>query len=192
MKPSNNKTVTVALALLLIIGLFVLSWMVFIPNYSTNKTKLNDLNTEIDAAKTKMDSLDSTKAQLTGIDDIVKQLFVAVPNDLDEEDLLPELEAIASINGLVLPSISISVGGAAQTGSSSTSNFTAGTPLSISLSVSGSFEQLQAFVAGLENSVKFMNIKTLSYTVNEQGKTVGLSLQVEAYSRYVAQTAPVR
>lgn len=188
MKPSNNTTVTVALALILIIGLFVLSWMVFIPNYSDNKTQLDSLNSEIDGAKAKMDSLDSSKSQLAGIDDIVKQIFVAVPNDLDEEDLLPELEAIAAKNGLILPSISISIGVAGQSSSSPTSGFTAGTPLSISFSVNGTFEQLQGFVSGLESSVKFMNIKTMSYSVNDQDKTIGLSLQVEAYSRYVAET----
>ena len=207
---ASGSTTSNTIAVILAIGVLVLAWKMVLPAYFSHKTTLKNLTSEVEAAKVQLESIEKSKAELNAIKPITDQLLVAVPKGVDEPDLISELEAIAIKNSIVLPAISIATtleagtSGAANTtasaGSTSTTSTTntsavpsatgetaasktSGSPITISLSVTGSFENLNSFIAGLEKSVRFMNITGLTYSVDAEAGDNSLALQIEAYQR---------
>lgn len=172
----------VLLPVLLTVACFVLAWYVVLPNYYEERSKLSTLEEEVLAARAKYNSLEQTKTDLSGVSDILDIIYVAVSPDTDEPNLITELEAIAIKHELTLPSISISdptAGGAEEYYSDYEAN-TVGA-IQVSFSVAGEFDKLNAFIDSLEKSIKFMNVKSLSYQSSEAGGLVYLSVQLEAY-----------
>ena len=186
---SSSSLSSVALAIIFIIFTYILSSFYVMPKYAQSKSEIKSVEKEISDARAKMDSLDASREQLKNIDSTVKSMFIAIPEDFDEANLISEIEAIAVKNQIVLPSIAISVSSPNQVATPTDPTAVAiptisGTPITISFNASGSFEQLSGLITALEKSIKFMNIKTLSYSTAEDG-SLELSLQVEAYSRYI-------
>ncbi len=173
MKKNNSSTLSL-LAIILTIGAVIISWRLISPSYAANVKKLSDLDQEISNVSSKIESLDITKNDLSLIDSTLKSIMVAVPDNTDEPNLITELEAIALKNNIILPSISISKGQSADLDIS-------GQTISIALNVTGTFGELNGFIEALEKSIKFMNIKSLNYTLADEGK-MALSLNIEAYS----------
>lgn len=193
MKNTNNSTTYNTLAVILTIMVLVLIWKLILPSYSANKSKAANLETETLAAQNKKDSLDKAKTDLTDVDAAYQAITVSISNGSDEPGLISELEAIALKNGIVLPSISISSADAANAQAtaadgSSLSEALDASPITISLSVSGNFDQLNGLIAALEKSVKFMNIKSTNFSLADDG-SLALSLQIEAYSRAESSVA---
>lgn len=205
---ATGSTTSNTIAVILTFGVLVLAWKMVLPAYFDHKVNLNNLTSEVDAAKTKLDSIEKSKSELNAIKPITDQLLVAVPQGPDEPDLISELEAIAVKNNIVIPSIAIDTKGteggestgsnttaesnpaATNTASQSEENVTAtesesssGTPVIITLSVSGNFENLNSFMTGLESSVRFMNIIGLTYGTDTETGELTLALQIQAYQR---------
>lgn len=183
---NNDSSALNLLAVILTIGLLVVSWKLISPSYAANTQKLKTLDVEVANAQSKLQSLDKTRSDLSSIDSAYNIISVAVPDGTDEPNLITELEAIAVKNGIALPTISISsdsAGAASVTAGAEASTLpTVGTPISISLSVAGSFDQLNEFITTLEKSVKFFNIQDMNYAFSEEGG-LSLSLNIRAYSR---------
>jgi Tfp pilus assembly protein PilO len=188
---NNDSSALNLLAVILTIGLLVVSWKLISPSYAANTQKLKTLDVEVANAQSKLQSLDKTRSDLSSIDSAYNIISVAVPDGTDEPNLITELEAIAVKNGIALPTISISSdsAGAASvtTGAEASTLPTVGTPISISLSVAGSFDQLNDFITTLEKSVKFFNIQDMNYAFSEEGG-LSLSLNIRAYSRTNPET----
>ena len=211
MKASKTATSN-TIAVLLTIGILVLAWKMVLPGYFSHKANLDTLTEEIDAAKIKLESIEKAKVELISIKPISDQLLVAVPKGADEPDLISELEAIAIKNGIVLPSISITqseteqaaapkmTSSAAAPATVSETPATTGaedvpatdatvpaasaTPITIAVSVKGSFQDLSNLIGALEKSVRYMNITSITFGVDsEDVKLNTLALQIEAYQR---------
>ena len=200
---ASGTTTSNTVAVILTIAVLVLAWKMVLPGYFSHKTNLDNLTTEVEAAKIKLDSIEKSKAELSAIKPITDQLLIAVPKGADEPDLISELEAIAVKNSIVLPSISISEKEESGTTAATTTTTAAtpastgtetpaateataeasGTPITISFSVSGSFANLNAFITALEKSVRFMNITGLTYSMDTEGGGNSLALQIQAYQR---------
>lgn len=207
---ASKSTTSNTIAVLLTIAVLVLAWKMVLPSYFSHKTNLDNLTTEVDAAKIKLDSIEKSKSELSAIKPITDQLLIAVPKGADEPDLISELEAIAVKNSITLPSISIkeqpattttATGTETSTTSAATpatvtttpaattatgtetATTTSGAPVTISLSVTGSFANLNNFISGLEKSVRFMNIVALTYGIDSESGGNSLSLEINAYQR---------
>jgi len=203
---ASGTTTSNTIAVILTIAVLILAWKMVLPGYFSHKTNLDSLSGEIDAAKIKLDSIEKSKSELSAIKPITDQLLIAVPKGVDEPDLISELEAIAVKNSIVLPSISISAesegeastaqettttttaatpasAGVETTASTASTTTAAGTPVIISFSVTGSFASLNSFIAGLEKSVRFMNIIGLTYSTDTEIGGNTLALQIQAYQR---------
>lgn len=206
----SKTTTSNTIAVMLTIAVLVLAWKMVLPGYFSHRNNLSSLENEVNAAKIKLDSIEKSKAELSAIKPIADQLLVAVPEGADEPDLISELEAIAIKNNIVLPSISIGSDTGEQTAESNTSasansnaansapsasqdsstaasdpsvETTSGAPIVIAFSVEGSFENLNNFIAGIEKSVRFMNIVGLTYGTDSESGGNTLALQIEAYQR---------
>lgn len=184
----SNAAATNLIAVIFTVIIVLVAWKLIIPSYVSNSAKLKSLDSEISAAQIKLDSLDTARSDMSSLQKAYDSISVAVPDDSDEPNLITELEAIALGNGIVLPTISISTSDAS--GSSATidpsavdtvSNTTTAVPISISISVNGTYDQLTAFITALEKSVKFMNIKSMNFA-NDPENGLSLSLQLESYS----------
>lgn len=217
MKKSTSLTSNV-IAILLTAAIIVLAWQVVLPGYFNHKSSLTNLSTEVDAAKSKLESIDKAKIDLAQIKSTADQILVAIPQGQDQPDLISELESIAVKNRIAIPSISIESSSEANTGGTTSSQATTSSasstntpsatattsaeqgtsttsseesaaastsakPVTISFSVNGSFEQLSSFIGALENSVRFMNIVSLSFAKATEGGGNTLSLQIQAYQQ---------
>lgn len=211
MKMPKSTTANM-IAILLTIAVIVLNWKIVLPNYFSHKGNLTALEEEVNAAKTKLESLDQARADIAAVKSTADQIMVSVPKGKDEPNLISELEAIAIKNNIVIPSIDIAeesiqagepaviaqTAAAPATVSEGAENVAEGTetldqtaaaetakglPFTISFTVSGSFEELNGFIAGLEKSVRFMNIQSLTYEVLKEGEGNSLAVQIEVYQQ---------
>lgn len=180
---SNNTTSLNIIAILFIAILLIISWKLILPSYAANSDKLQTLDMEITNAQAKLDSLDEVRNDLSSIDATFEKISVAIPDGADEPNLITELEAIAVKNGIVLPSVSITEESASDSNyDEDASQAQYGVPISISFSVTGSFDSLNQFIVDLEKSIKFLNITDLNYAYSEDGN-ISLSLVIEAYGQ---------
>lgn len=184
MSHQGSKSYSAAAVFFTII-LFIVAWKLILPGYAGSQAKIAQLDAEIDQATSKKEQLDAARQSLASIDSAYKAITVSVSEDSDEPNIISELESIALKNGLVLPSIAISAGAEAPASSEDgqMADATSGQPIGVSVSVTGTYDQLSAFVAALEKSVKFMNIQSLNYGVSEEDGSISLSMLINAYSR---------
>jgi Tfp pilus assembly protein PilO len=118
----------------------------------------------------------------------------ALPVGPDLANALAQVYGIAGANGISVTGISISQTAApAQAGNGSGGNSLAGaastgqlvTPLStlsFNLTASGSYENLQAFLHGLETNLRIFDVQSLSIQPNTQGTGKGGSQDFFRYS----------
>lgn len=206
---ASGKTTSNTIAVLLTIAVLVLAWKMVLPGYFNHKSNLDSLTSEVEAAKIKLESIEKSKSELSAIKPITDQMLIAVPEGVDEPDLISELEAIALKNSIILPAISINTENASsETGNetitasvaapatvNSTDNAantdntvaetasSSGKPITISFAVTGSFANLNSFVVGLEKSIRFMNIIGINYGIDAETGENTMALQIEAYQR---------
>lgn len=184
---SSNSTFYGVFAFLIVAGSFLIAWKFILPNYQENKQKAAQLDVDIKYAKTKLDSLNTTKSSLFDLGDTVNQMLVSMPGDKDAPNLITELEAIGNTYGIVIPSIQISEAeSAAATDGIGIPITSSNNKVSVSFPASGKFEDIGKFIAALENDIRFMNINSLTLNKQEakEGETseiMGLSVSLTAY-----------
>lgn len=179
----NNSYNSSLIPVLLTVACFLLAWYIILPNYYEAKSELNIMEEDVLAARAKYNSLEQTKSDLKSISDITDLLYISISPDADEQNLITELEAIAIKHELTIPSISISdptAGNEDEYFYTGDSGSISGA-IQVSFSVAGDFTKLNEFIASLEKSVKFMNIKSLSYQSAESDSLIYLSVQLETY-----------
>lgn len=174
----SNSSLSGILALIIIIGAFYYSWKYTIPAYQKSQNDIVETQKEIDAGKSKLASLKTVQNDLDQLGTVTDKLFIAIPGDKDTPNLITELEATAAKYSIVLPSIqisdSISASGAQTTA-------TAGNAVSVSFAVTGSFEDLNKFLTSLENSIRYSNVKTITFASAD--KEMSMAIQLEVYKR---------
>ena len=208
----STSTTTNMVAVLLTIAVIVLAWKLVLPNYFSHKNNLVALESEVSAAKAKLESLDKARADIASVKSTADQIMVSVPKGKDEPDLISELEAIGVKNGIVIPTIDIAeatsqtsetgviaqtaaapatvsqgaenaISGTGTSGEAVTAETTQGVPFIVSFTVTGSFENLNGFITSLEKSVRFMNIQSFTYEVLKEGGGDSLAVQIEVYQQ---------
>lgn len=186
MKKSNSALYG-AIAFLIVVGCFVFTWKMTIPSYQTNQKEIAQRKVEIEYAKNKLDSLNTTKSNLAELGDIVNKMLVAIPGDKDAPNLITELEAIGKANNVTLPSIQISDGAAGASSGSATASSSSNS-ISVSFGATGKFEDLSNLIKALENDIRFMNIGAITMNKSEStDKTssdmMSLTIQLTAFKR---------
>jgi len=189
MKKNTNSVFYAGITVVIVIASFVYTWKFIIPQYSENKAKSAQFDTDIASANKKLESLKKAQTTLTQLGDIPTQLSVSVPEDKDLPNLITELEAVAAKYNKILPTISVSDGAASSAvAGASTSTSASGNAVTISIAIPGSFEDINGFIADLEKDVRFMNIKSVSISSSTDtggASTMSVALQIEAYKRGV-------
>ncbi|MFA4996177.1 MAG: type 4a pilus biogenesis protein PilO [Patescibacteria group bacterium] len=185
MQKSNSGFYAAAAVILTLASLFY-AWKFILPEYQKTQGEIAQADKEISAGEIKLDSLQSTKVGLDSLGDLVDRLFLAVPEDKDTPNLITELEAIATKSKMYIPSIQISDGAASanmgtDTAATTTQAVSGLNPISISLSVTGDFGQLNQFLMDLEKDIRFTNVKSVTLSSSDEG--MSLAVQMEVYKR---------
>jgi Tfp pilus assembly protein PilO len=184
MTKKSNSTFYGGVTVLIVICSFIYSWKFLVPKYNTQKAEIKVVEDELKMATNKLESIKTTKVTLESLKPITNQLFIAVPGDKDSPNLITELEALALKNKIVIPSIQIAEGSIANSGGETATASSGANAVSISFAVSGSFENLNSLIVSIEKDIRFMNIKSFSFSANEKDSNqMSLTLQIEAYRR---------
>ncbi len=170
-----NLLLPIVTIVLAIAGYLVFSNLLM-PSIGENLAKIDAANQDIASANAKLDSLSTASQSMTEFSDLVNNLFIAIPENVNSPDLITEIETIANQNQVALPSLSPPIGISASSVSGS-----ATTGLSTNLTVVGSFQNINNFINSLETSIRFSKINNLTISSSDSGLTAAINFNV--YSR---------
>jgi len=179
----DKASTSTTLAVVLTVFAVLLSWYIIAPGYRIARNEKTELEDEIVVLQEKLNWLENAEAALSSGEATFNKMLVSVPTDgRDEPNAIAELEAIGLKHNLTIPTISFAdvsvVGGEFDEAEVSIP----GSKVSISLVIDGSFDDVSGFIASVENSVKFMNIRSLTFAIGETTES-SLSLEIEAYAQ---------
>jgi hypothetical protein len=153
------------------------------PNIGENLAKLDAMDQDIAAANIKLNSISTADQSMTQFSYLVKNLFVAIPENVDSPDLITEIETIANQNQVSLPSLTPPTG--IESTSSSTGSASSG--LSTNLTVVGSFQNINNFINSLETSIRYSKVNNITISSGDSDLTAAINFNV--YSRPVSATS---
>lgn len=185
--------------LLLLLFTAAVSYFLVWPAYEN----LGQNKKDLESWRTKVSNVKEAEAKLAGLEKSfdnaqgAEKLLLALPTDEDRPGLMVQLENLASINGLILNSLQFSKVAkketSAQAQQASGQNVSASLApavrqersksLEVSFELSGQTESMRNFLESLENNSRVMDIKSLSFKVDESGEdqTVVFSFILNAY-----------
>jgi len=175
-KKDLNLLLPAITAILAVASYFICSDLLM-PTIADNTSKITAYDQEIASANTKLDSISAADKSMTELSSVVNNLLIAVPDNVNAPDLITEIEAIASQSQVVLPSLSPPSAAAAG----GASGVASGKSFLTSLTVFGSFQNINTFINSLETSIRFSKINNLSLSASETGLSASITLEV--YSR---------
>lgn len=186
MNDENKNLLLPAVVIILAVASYIVCSNLLFPSIFENTSRIKALDTDISNANQKLDSLSVADKSMTQLATTVNGLLVAVPDSINSPDLITEIETIANQNQVALPSLtpptSLSVGGASAPTS------TGG--LSTSLSVTGSYQNINGFINALETSIRFSKINSLTISANDTSLTASINLEVYNRPAAAAIAAP--
>lgn len=177
MKRQTNSIYAVTMTIIIAFASFFISWKMLVPNYQSNKLLLMRTEKEILAASAKRDSLTTAKNDIESLGDVYDQMFVAIPNDSAEPDILSEIEGMALAYKLSIPSIQISPIASATTVTSSDKN--SSNLVGITFTANGDFEGLNKLTKSIENNLKLLTIKSM--VISSADTEMSAAIQISAY-----------
>jgi Tfp pilus assembly protein PilO len=107
---------------------------------------------------------------------MLAQINEALPNTPNQTQILEQVQKIAKTTGVSLSGITLN-----STGVSTAGKVGGVIPLPLSFQVSGSYDQLQNFLASVENLSRLTTVDSL--TVGRSGQTITYAINLSAYSK---------
>ena len=181
-----NKTL---LGICLLILSIVAFFMWINPRYAHVKTLTADL-ADSTSALTQAQQLDSIRSQLVEKEnsfspsDLAK-LQTFLPDSMDSVRFIIDVQGIASRHGLAVQDIAIGDSGKANSSSGATTGSSPSQQYSetpLTFSVTTTYENLLTFLRDIEKSLRVMEIKSLSFSVdNTHPNLYKVSISVSAF-----------
>ena len=175
MNKNNTNFFLAVLALVIAVAGIIICRQFLIPSISENLAKISAYNYDIAKVEEKLDSISTAEKSMTKLSDLVNNFLIAVPDSVDAPNLITEIETIAAQNQLALPSL------APPSGINATSDISV-EGMEVSMSVTGSFQNINNFISSLENSIRFLKISGLTITSSNDG-SLSASITCEVYKR---------
>lgn len=183
MSNENKNLLLPAIVLILIIASYFVCTNWLIPSIFENSAKIEALNKDIDSANKKLESLSKADKSMTQLSSVVNSLLIAVPDNINSPDLITEIEVIASQSQVALPSLSPPT--------SLKSSVASAGGLSTSLTVTGSYQNINNFINALETSIRFSKINSITLSSNDASLTASINFDVYNRPAQVQAMAPV-
>lgn len=177
----NKKDINLllpAITVILAISAYFVSSNVLITPIKQNMAQISALDQDISKANEKLDSIAAADKSMSELSDLVNNLLIAVPDNVNSPDLITEIETIANQNQVQLPSLSPPTSIAVASGSASASGYVT------NLSIIGSYQNISNFINSLETSIRYSRINNLSISSADEGLTASINFSV--FSRPVS------
>jgi Tfp pilus assembly protein PilO len=135
------------------------------------------------AADDQISSLQDLKKTYAKLKPLLPQIEAALPRSKQQSEIALQLQSLAGSSGMSLPNINFAPDGAAPAPTSQTVKSVGGaSALPITFSLTGTYEQMQTFLLGLEQLNRYTNVSSL--TINhkdEKAKTLSFSISINVY-----------
>ena len=173
MKQSSKRLVSIAFALLFIVGALVFFFDLVQPAYSDFSNAKGQVAGEQTLLQTEQQSVTAAQAliaQYQNQPQSEQNLALAMPSGEDLAGALAQIYGLAAANGVGLQSIGIAAPTLASQPTSDNSN-TSNSPvslvqslgtISLQLGAAGSYEALKSFLSGLETNIRIFDVKSIS------------------------------
>ena len=184
MNKKDSTLLLPAITIVIIISGFLVGLKILMPKVAEDQAKVQAAESDIARAQAKLDSINSAQNSMTKLADVVNNLLIAVPDTIDAPNLITEVAAIAAANQVAISTLSPPTNQNSQTGSAATAaaeaaNSTAASSSAVSISVQGSFANINNFISGIETSIRFSKITSLTITGSQEGNlTASISFDV--------------
>jgi len=162
MKQSSKRVTSMLVALLFMVGAFIIFFDLIQPTYADVQTLRGEVasaQATLDQEKQSVQQFQSLLAKYHSETNVQQSLALALPSGPDVSGALAQLYGIAANDGLAVQSVSISaptaeVSGAADQGLNPPGIFT------MQISTTGSYENLKQFIADLETNIRIFDLTT--------------------------------
>lgn len=162
---------------------------------STIKSNIESNTSSLAEKEAFLQSLDAKVNQLRAQPDIERQLAAVIPETERSQDIIRVIDQYAKESGITLTTIT---NNASQSKARANASKARGdlnlVPegiqiITLQLGISGSYQQVRAFIAGLEKSPRIVDVARLTISkVSAQPDAVTASLVIQLYAR--AENAP--
>lgn len=126
-------------------------------------------------ASEKLDQMSDLKAQFAQLKPVLSTLSVALPTDKNQSVVILQIQQIAAIAGMKLPSASFQASNGLPSATSQTVKNGSVLALPISFQLSGTYAQLQSFLQQLQHLGRYNTVTSLAIT---RGTTSALSFSM--------------
>ncbi|MEX0918502.1 MAG: type 4a pilus biogenesis protein PilO [Candidatus Paceibacterota bacterium] len=110
----------------------------------------------------------------------IERLDAFLPDDIDEIQLIVDVNNIAARSGMRIADVKVGVDEARRDKEEAPVGPTIET-LSLSFKTAGSYSQLKTFIGDLSRSLRVMDIKTISFTLNEEEAVNTYDIKLTTY-----------
>ena len=184
----KSTLVNFIVPLIAIVICLVLTFVVIIPALKKKPILESDLKQKQELTA-QLDAKTANLKKLVDFKSVVDENSVLVANALVSEAMVPQLltqiDKIAKESGLTVSRLSYSL-----SDSSNATNATVTKPsyssITVSLGVSGSYDQLALFFANLENAARLVDVDSFRYTLASSEDTSSLDISIIVASPYLA------
>ncbi|MFA6963554.1 MAG: hypothetical protein WC227_02470 [Patescibacteria group bacterium] len=178
---NSKNLMKFVLPIVLILLFLAVSYFYTFAQLSSKYSDIKKYDDETISAQSNLTALEKTKTLLDKSKSTLADAKVAVADDKDSPNIIAELERLAARYGAIIPSVQISDVATSASKSKSLASVGNGliTPVTVSFMISGSADNMKAFVETLENDLKIFNIKSMVVSSSTSGLT--LSIQAEIY-----------
>jgi len=163
----KNAFVTIVV-LLGIFGLIIYGVCLYKQDVLAPAEKLSELENALKTQEDKLASLKVIKVDLAQMEDSIKNIYLALPYELNLPDLYLQVVGAVSKNGLTLTSFNTSAGEDAK-------NEKGIQEIALNLNIfGGDYFSLKGFLSDLTNSLRIVDVQSISYAPDSQTYAVNL------------------
>ncbi|HSX48437.1 MAG TPA: type 4a pilus biogenesis protein PilO [Candidatus Nanoarchaeia archaeon] len=136
---------------------------------------------DVEVVAAQIDNLAQLSKQYQKIEPAFSRLDQVLPRSKQESEVVLQLDKLASINGMSLGGVNFPPSATLPSATTQTEKVGDALAVPVTIQLTGSYEQMQAFLQGLEKLNRFTNVTTLAINKGEKPKLVAFSLTVQVF-----------
>ena len=169
-----NKNIIIAVLIVVFLGVvFFLDWPVF-KEVSSLRGEIKDYNKLVAEKEELIAKVEQLKSVYEDKQTDIKKVYYALPRTEEVPEIIVQLEALTSENGLILEAIDIQE---IEKQGSKQEDKTGVNVLRISLALSGSYSSFKNFLEALEYNIRIMDIQRIEFSFKKGGEETNSFLE---------------
>lgn len=180
MKPKQYYYVILGLMTILVVGAGGGYYWVT-TKISSDTEALKRQLAEVEVADITLEELGSLKRQYQRIEPTLAKLDMALPRDKKQSEIIMQLQQIAAAAGMIIPTASFNSTAGAPSVTSQTVKEGDALVMPLMFQSTGSYEQLQSFLVGVEKLNRYTSITNLGITKSDKPKSLRFTINMNIY-----------